>query len=213
MAKRIKPCIDKPCINYGFNEYRDIAIQLLKITINLLNELQMEHFLISGTLLGQVRHNDFIPWDDDIDLMVQRDIFKKIPKLRNKYPHLHFICADHMTYVKVSFKKRGYQIPGNNNMKEDFCLDKMVENRWPFIDLFTFSREGSLIRFYNKTWEKEKFFPLKSVNFLGINVTIPSDPGYFLQENYGVNYMTEFLNDGHSHKIEAIVDAPKIMEK
>jgi phosphorylcholine metabolism protein LicD len=196
---------------YGFNEYKSTAISLLKEVISLLNQSNVDHFLISGTLLGQVRHNDFIPWDDDIDLMVQRSIFDRLPEIKSKFPNLHFICADYMTYVKVSFKKNGYKIPAADGKKQDFCLKKLVENRWPFIDLFTYSTEGSSIKFYEKTWDIEKFFPLQNVNFLGIDVKIPVDPDHFLRSNYGENYMKEFINDGHSHKIETLVDSPKVM--
>ena len=54
----------------GFGKYKPIAINLLKKTIEILEEYDINYFLISGTLLGYIRHNDFIPWDDDIDLIV-----------------------------------------------------------------------------------------------------------------------------------------------
>lgn len=62
----------------GFGEHRPLAIELLKQTINILNKYEIKYCLISGTLLGQVRHNDFIPWDDDIDLLVDCSIFDKM---------------------------------------------------------------------------------------------------------------------------------------
>jgi lipopolysaccharide cholinephosphotransferase len=55
----------------GFGKSKQTAIELLKITIDILNEFNINYFLISGTLLGYARHNDFIPWDDDIDLIVE----------------------------------------------------------------------------------------------------------------------------------------------
>jgi phosphorylcholine metabolism protein LicD len=68
----------------GFGKHRDTAIKLLNQTIYILNKYNIDYFLISGTLLGCMRHNDFIPWDDDIDLLIDSTFREKFHEIYEK---------------------------------------------------------------------------------------------------------------------------------
>ena len=47
----------------------DIMLEIDKVCQN----NNIDYFLTGGTLIGAKRHNGFIPWDDDADIIMSRD--------------------------------------------------------------------------------------------------------------------------------------------
>lgn len=61
-------------------ELKTIQIDMLKDFLHACQTLNLTYFIAGGTLLGAIRHKGFIPWDDDIDILMPRkdyDIFLK----------------------------------------------------------------------------------------------------------------------------------------
>lgn len=56
----------------------------------------VDFFLVYGTLLGAARHNNIIPWDDDIDLGMMRSDYEKLIRyfLENSVEGYFLYCAE-----------------------------------------------------------------------------------------------------------------------
>ena len=54
---------------------RSIIRRIFQRIDKICREFDIEYFLFSGTLLGSYRHGDILPWDDDVDLALEKSKF------------------------------------------------------------------------------------------------------------------------------------------
>lgn len=72
----------------SLDEMRDIQLAILKDVHFFCQSRNINYSLSAGTLIGAVRHKGFIPWDDDIDIMMLRpDYDRFIEEYKAKNPH------------------------------------------------------------------------------------------------------------------------------
>lgn len=57
---------------------QDCSVALLNYFDKICKGHNIKYWIDSGTLIGYVRHNGFIPWDDDIDICIMRDDYERL---------------------------------------------------------------------------------------------------------------------------------------
>ena len=78
---------------------------ILKEFIRICDKYDLRYYMVEGSLLGAVRHQGMIPWDDDIDVALFRDDYIKFLKvagdeLRHPYELRHFSQTEnHIDYI------------------------------------------------------------------------------------------------------------------
>lgn len=97
----------------NIKEIQAVELDLLNTFDDFCVNNNLRYSLGGGTLLGAVRHGGFIPWDDDIDVMMPRPDYNRMisicktdntinliaHELDNKYHNLFAVLSDRQTYI------------------------------------------------------------------------------------------------------------------
>lgn len=98
---------------------RDIQLVALNILVHfqtICKRHNLRYFAIGGTCIGAVRHNGFIPWDDDIDVVMPYPDYAKFKDIaKTEIPHY-------------------FEISDESNTKYRGCYIKLHDSRTTFIE-------------------------------------------------------------------------------
>ena len=162
--------------NIDQNKVNEIH-QLLKYIHCTFTKTNTKYIVIGGTLLGCVRHNGLIPWDNDADIAVLNKSFKEILQILKSLEKDNII-----SYMNIY----------NGIIKVKF------NNSDTIIDIFILQKDnGNIYRFsppYNTTYPNEYFsenelFPLKKYTF---------GPLILYGPNLAINYLDRTYPDWNS---------------
>ena len=122
-----------------------IEIEILDHVVSVCNQYKLRYYIMYGTLIGAVRHKGFIPWDDDIDIVMPRKDYEQLTSI--------FSQTKGQRYILLNDNTKGYTLPfakvvdTKTQILEETLDD--FENNGIWIDIFPY--DGIQNKFHYKT--------------------------------------------------------------
>ncbi|MGL4226192.1 MAG: LicD family protein [Rickettsia sp.] len=172
---------DEQVKKYRISETKAIALyQLMKDTHELLGKNNINYWIDGGTLLGAVRHQGIIPFDDDLDIGIVHEDEVRLQQILPQFEQLGYT---------VSFE-RSY------NICKKVCLDIFIfhkeQNKFIHTNLTIRSK------YPNDFFYDYELYPLKKYKLGNIEVYGPADPKANLDRLYPAWDKYAVIHNSHS---------------
>lgn len=138
------------------DEVHKVTIEVLKKLIEICDYLSINYYIAYGSLIGAVRHKGFIPWDDDLDIIMLRDDYELFIKycIKNKESILPYKILDRRSeseypYTIARFTDTRYRAEFSN--RNDYGCGVFIDI-YPFDEISTIDKNKIKKDFRFKIW-------------------------------------------------------------
>ena len=116
-------------------EVQKLALEVLKATHTYCEKYHLRYCLMYGTLIGVIRHQGFIPWDDDVDILMPRDDYEKLKELVKKDPIAPYVnFVDYLTCPSYHYVPA--RVCHSETQVKPTYLIEPVEEMGVWVDIF-----------------------------------------------------------------------------
>lgn len=126
----------------SLKEIQKIQVDTLRYIHKICEENNLSYFLCGGSLIGAIREHGFIPWDDDMDILMSRADYERLAKTINadkSSPYKMLTCTNSIYYyyafgkvtdTRTIWKRKGYRKTKGLGVHVDvFPYDGLPEGR------------------------------------------------------------------------------------
>ena len=139
-------------ISTNIKKLWEIQLSIISEIDRICQKYEIEYFADGGTFLGAIRHQGFIPWDDDIDISMTRDNYEKFKQVVTKELNSNFFFQDNET-EKNFFRVHGQVRKNNTTMMIKYDYGKKY-HRGVFVDIFIYDKVPLAEKLDNKLRNK-----------------------------------------------------------
>lgn len=115
----------------SLKEIQELSKIILFTFSEICQEQNLSYYLAMGTLLGAARHKGFIPWDDDIDVMMPRNDYEAFHnyfyKNMHKYPNLKLFTKEQNNYPYMISRLSNIEYTCSFDNENDYGLGLFID--------------------------------------------------------------------------------------
>lgn len=140
--------------DWGILRLQNCILSIAKYIHDICERNNVKYCLMGGSALGAVRHNGFIPWDDDLDIFMRPDDYSRFREIfnyegdkDNYYLQEWGLCDGMVTLAKLRYNK-------STLIEKD--LEDWKINHGVYVDIFILHDcpDNKLQRFNQYLWAK-----------------------------------------------------------
>lgn len=156
-------------------ELQAIEFDLLVKFDEVCRKHKLTYYISGGTLLGAVRHKGFIPWDDDVDVLMPREDYDRFSKMVNAFEYPYFLQTPEtdkgylysITRIRNSETSAVFPIRAGFGFNFGIWIDIFPLDKCVLEDREEIYQEIDMLNSFNSAYMK---IPQKEINKKGIDL-------------------------------------------
>ena len=150
------------------SEIQQMELGIMEYIHEVCQKIGVKYFLAYGSLIGAVRHQGFIPWDDDMDICMLREDYEKLQDYLIANPDERYEVMSYKNNLNYVYPFMKVQDKHTYLLEEDVRIDS---NMGIYVDIFPVDGYEDDADFKNKMTKLIKKRQLSCYTFKGITNT------------------------------------------